>query len=111
MDRRVRPGFSLAAIAMPRRARKEFGIRSALGASPQRIRLAVLGDGGVVVVAGVLIGALGASSLGRVLASLQYGIAPGWVIVCSTLVLTTLVAWRPAHDAARADALRLLREE
>jgi ABC-type antimicrobial peptide transport system permease subunit len=98
------------------RRRKEFGIRSAVGAAPRQLRRLVLRDGFLVTGAGVSIGVVGATSLGRVLASLQYGIGPGdpvsWLIVCAALVLTALLAaWRPARAAARADALVLLRDE
>jgi predicted permease len=107
--------FSVLSYAVGRRKR-EFGIRTALGASPHQIRRVVLRDGFVVAVTGVAIGSIAAWSLGRALVSLQYGVTITdpltWTVVLGVLALTTLVAsWRPARQAMRADPVLLLREE
>lgn len=107
--------FSVLSYAVGRRKR-EFGIRAALGASPDHIRRVVLRDGFVVAVSGVAIGSVAAWSLGRALASLQYGVTITdpltWTFVLALLGLTTVVAsWRPARQAMRADPVLLLREE
>lgn len=107
--------FSVLSYAVGRRKR-EFGIRTALGASPVQIRRVVLRDGFAVAASGVTIGSLAAWSLGRALASLQYGVTIAdpltWTIVLSVLGGTTLLAsWRPARQAMHADPVLLLREE
>lgn len=107
--------FSVLSYAVGRRKR-EFGIRVALGASPDQIRRVVLRDGSVVALTGVAIGSVAAWSLGRALVSLQYGVTVNdpltWAIVLGVLGVTTLIAsWRPARQAMRADPVLLLREE
>lgn len=98
------------------RRRREFGIRTALGASPRQIRRVVFGDGLIVAVTGVAIGSLAGAALARGLSSLQYGVTPGdpvsWLLVLGVVCLTTMLAsWRPARAAARMDPLVMLREE
>jgi len=107
--------FSVLSYAVSRR-RREFGVRTALGASRSQIRRVVLRDGIVVTVSGLMVGAVLAAWLARTLASVEYGVTPGdpatWSIVLAVLGLTTLAAcWVPASTAARCDPLVLLREE
>jgi predicted permease len=107
--------FSVLSYAVSRR-RREFGIRTALGASQGQIRRVVLREGMVVAASGLVIGSLFAAALARALASLQYGVTPGdplsWSLVLGLIALTTVVAsWGPARAAARLDPLVLLREE
>ena len=107
--------FSVLSYAVSRR-RREFGIRTALGASRHEIRRVVLRDGIVITGAGLLLGTIFAAWLARALASLVYGISPGdpmtWSVVLVVLSFTTLAAaWMPASAAARLDPLVLLREE
>ena len=107
--------FSVLAYAVSQR-RREFGIRTALGASPGAIRSLVFRDGFTVALAGVAVGSLAAWFLARALASLQYGVTSSdpisWLFVIVLLVLTTLAAaWRPARQATRFDPVRLLRDE
>jgi putative ABC transport system permease protein len=107
--------FSVLSYAVSRR-RREFGIRTALGASRSQIRGVVLRDSVVITGVGLGLGAVCAAWLARALSSLQYGITPGdpltWSMVLVLLTLTTLAAsWVPASAAARLDPLLLLREE
>ena len=107
--------FSVLSYGVNRR-RREFGIRTALGASPRQIRRVVFGDGLIVAVTGVAIGSLAGAALARGLSSLQYGVTPGdpvsWLLVLGVVCLTTMLAsWRPARAAARMDPLVMLREE
>jgi len=107
--------FSVLSYAVSRR-RREFGIRAALGASPNQIRRVVLRDGLLVATTGLAIGSLLAAALARGLASLQYGVTPydplSWAIVLGLIALTALGAcWGPARAAARLDPQLLLREE
>jgi predicted permease len=107
--------FSLLSYAVMTR-RREFGIRSALGASAASLRGLVWRDGLVVVVVGVGLGILGGAALTRVMTSLLYGVTMAdpvnWAIVIGTIVVAAAAAtWRPARTAVRADPLLLLREE
>jgi putative ABC transport system permease protein len=107
--------FSVLSYAVGRR-RREFGIRTALGASPAVIGRLVLRNGFAITAAGIAVGTIAAWSLARALASLQYGVAitdpVTWVVVLGLLGLTTAAAsWRPAQDAMRTDPVMLLREE
>ncbi len=107
--------FSVLSYAAGKR-RREFGIRTALGASPGQIRRLVVREGAVVTLAGAAIGSAGAWLLARALVSLQYGVTIAdpltWATVLGLLAVTAIAAaWRPARQATTADPLRLLREE
>ncbi|MGH9309028.1 MAG: ABC transporter permease [Vicinamibacterales bacterium] len=107
--------FSVLSYAVGRR-RREFGIRTAIGASPSAIGRLVLRDGLSVALAGLLVGCVAAWSAGRALASLQYGVTVSdpvsWAFVLALLGATTALAtWQPAREAMRVDPVRLLREE
>ncbi len=107
--------FSVLSYAVSRR-RREFGIRTALGASRSEIRRVVLRDAFVVTGIGLVLGTVCGAWLARTLGSLQYGITPSdpvtWAMVLVLLALTTVAAaWFPASAAARLDPLVLLREE
>jgi predicted permease len=107
--------FSVLSYAGERR-RREFGIRTAFGASPGQIRGLVLRDGALVAALGVAIGVAASAALARVLASLEYGVTGfdplSWTVVLGMLAGTTLLAaWRPARSAARVDPIALLRED
>jgi predicted permease len=107
--------FSVLSHSVQRRKR-EFGIRTALGASPGQVRQVVFRDGLVVAAAGVAIGSATAWLLARALTGLQYGVTIAdpvtWSAVLSLLLLTTTAAcWRPAWQATRSDLVAILREE
>ena len=107
--------FSVLTYAVGRR-RREFGIRTALGASPAQIRRLVLRDGAGVAALGVGVGILASAALARVISSVEYGVTGfdpvTWGLVLGVLAATTLLAsWRPAHRAMRVDPVALLREE
>jgi predicted permease len=107
--------FGVLSSAVGQR-RREFGIRTALGATRGGLRRLVLREGLTIAVTGVAVGAGGAWLLARSLSALQYGITPGdpvtWAGVAAMLGATTLLAcWRPAGEAARVDPVALLREE
>jgi putative ABC transport system permease protein len=123
-------GFTFAAIAVLAAAaglfsvltyavggrKREFGIRSALGASPAQIQTLVIHDGLLVAFAGVAIGVVAAWSLARVIASFQYGVSLSdpisWAVVVGVIGVTTIAAsWCPARAAMRANPFLLLKEE
>jgi ABC-type antimicrobial peptide transport system permease subunit len=97
------------------RQRREVGIRLALGASPQRIREAVIGLALRVVVPGVIAGialSLGAAGVSRrfVVELPTNAISIG--IACAALVVTGLsAAMLPAFRAGRTDPVTVLRVE
>jgi putative ABC transport system permease protein len=106
--------FSVLTSAVGQR-RHEFGIRSALGASPTQIRRLVVRDGVVIVGAGVAAGTIAGWLIGRLLASLLYGVTLAdpaiWVAMVSAVAVVSLGAgWLPARQAARVDPVTLLRE-
>ncbi len=82
--------FSVLTYAVGRRKR-EFGIRSALGASPAQIQALVIRDGVVVTLTGVAIGVVAAWSLARAIASFQHGVSLNdpdtWLVIAITLEL------------------------
>jgi predicted permease len=107
--------FSVLTYAVGRR-RREFGIRTALGASPAQIRRLVLRDGSGVAALGVGVGILASAALARVISAVEYGVTGldpvTWGLVLGVLAATTMLAsWRPAHRAMRVDPVALLREE
>jgi predicted permease len=107
--------FSVLSYAVGRR-RREFGIRTALGASPKQIRALVYRDGAQVAAMGVALGIAASIALARAIASLEYGVSGfdpvSWVVVLGALAGTTMLAcWRPARTAVRVDPISLLREE
>jgi predicted permease len=107
--------FSVLSYAVSRR-RREFGIRTALGASPAAIRRLVLRDGAGVAALGVGLGIAASAALARVISSVEYGVTGldpvTWCLVLGLLAATTVLAsWRPAHRAMRVDPVALLREE
>jgi predicted permease len=95
---------------------REFGVRLALGAGrPQILRL-VLTQGLRLTTAGLALGLLLALLLGRVMASLLYGISPTdlptfAVVAAITLIIALTASLLPAHRASRADPIRALRTD
>lgn len=107
--------FSVLTYAVNRR-RKEFGIRTALGASPERIRQLVVRDGVLVTFLGILLGGLAGAALSSTLSALQYGTSvtdpASFLFVAGLLSLTAVLAmWRPAAQAVRSDPVLLLKDE
>jgi predicted permease len=94
----------------------ELGIRSALGATPARLRGMVLGRSRNLVLIGVTAGAVGSFFLSRLLDSFLYGVEAFDVptLAAATLLLAAvsfLATAVPAYRAARVDPLALLRQE
>jgi len=107
--------FSVFSHTIGRR-RREFGIRVALGASPQVIRFSVLREALVIATSGTAVGAAGAWGLGQLLGSLEYGVTTAdpisWLAVVGVMTVTTVSAtWGPSSNATRADPAGLLRSE
>ena len=99
-----------------RRRTPEIGVRMALGARPGAVLAMVLRQGLALTSIGLAIGLAIAVGVGRLAASLLYGISGTDVItfltVATVLVATALLAcWLPARRAAKLNPLVALRNE
>lgn len=95
--------------------RFEFGLRLALGATPARVLGNLARRLATPVVAGIVIGVLGALWAGQLIQSLLFGVEArdGTILAGACLVLSLVAAvavWLPARRACRVDLARLLRE-
>jgi len=94
----------------------ELGIRLALGAARSNIFRLILSQGLKVVLVGVVLGALGAFALTRLLRTLLFGVTPTdtltFLLVSLTLLVVALIASAvPARRATKVDPLVALRNE
>jgi putative ABC transport system permease protein len=94
---------------------REIGLRMALGATPAGMLRLVLRQAGVMTVAGIAMGLVGALLLARSLASLLFGVDPTdpavYVVVSVLLALVAAVAIAiPCARAARVDPIIALRD-
>src|SRR5262249_32855582 len=94
----------------------EIGIRLALGATSRIVRRMILGQGVGLALVGVVIGLAAAFGLGRVIASLLFGVkgshALVFVSVPTVLLLVAVAAvWWPASRASRVNPMIALRYE
>jgi len=94
----------------------EIGIRMALGASRRDILMLVLRQGLVLVIGGVLAGALLAGALARSMATLLVGVSPtdALTFATATILLGGIGLWAcyaPARRAMRLDPMVALRYE
>jgi len=106
---------AVTAYAVVRRTR-EIGIRSALGAAPNRLVQLVLGRTAAIMASGVVAGLGLAWVSGRILSSQLFGIHAGDLRVLAASALGLLAvgaaaAWLPARRAARVDPVSSLRAE
>jgi predicted permease len=94
----------------------EIGIRMALGAERSSVISMVLRQAGQMALFGVVIGLLAAALLGRLMASMLFGVrfydALTFLTVAAVLLAVALAAcWIPARRAARVDPMVALRYE
>jgi predicted permease len=107
--------YSVMSYSVVQRTR-EFGIRSALGASARQIVRSVLQDGLRVVAVGMALGAVIALVGGRFLAPMLYQTSARdpvvFVVVMGTLLVASIVAVVvPARRATRVDPLEALKAD
>jgi len=94
----------------------EIGIRMALGARIGNIFRLVMGNALWLAIVGILLGAVGAFALTRLMKSLLFGVAPTdlptFIVVCVGLgVVALLASYLPARKATKVDPLVALRNE
>jgi ABC-type antimicrobial peptide transport system permease subunit len=103
------------AYAVSRRT-NEIGIRMALGAEPRRVLAMVLREATYLAAIGVAAGVCVALTMGRLIASLLYGLRswdPTTFVVSAALLIAVAIAasWLPARRAAGMNPMRALRRE
>ena len=107
--------YGVLAYSVNQRTR-EIGLRMALGSKPGGVLNLIVGEGMKVVLTGIGIGLLGGLALGRVVASLVFGVAVRdpvtFGVVTVVLAGVGLAACAiPARRASRIDPLVALRDE
>jgi putative ABC transport system permease protein len=107
--------YGLMAYAVTQR-RREIGVRMALGARPRDVHRLVLTRAFRIVVAGLIVGLVGAAGVTRVLQRFLFGVTPTDPIVFMMVTLLLMAvglmaAWLPARRATRIDPCTALRAE
>ena len=96
--------------------RREIGVRLAIGATPGSIVIAMLGQGAVLTVLGIGIGALAAFPTTRLLGSLLFEVSPVDATVLGSVAallatVTMAASYIPARRASAIDPMLVLRSE
>jgi predicted permease len=107
--------FGMMYFSVSQRTR-EFGIRTALGATRGRVMTAVVGEGLRLAIPGIALGSAGGYAAGRLLARGLFGLAPAdptsyGLTVVVELTVALLACALPAHRATRVDPLVALRHD
>ncbi len=107
--------YGVMAWAVSRRT-GEIGLRMALGARPRDVFKQVLGEGAMLIGAGLGIGLTGALILSHFLAGTLYGVSANDPLTFSVIALmlaavALLACWIPARQATRVDPMVALRCE
>jgi predicted lysophospholipase L1 biosynthesis ABC-type transport system permease subunit len=107
--------YSVLSYSVGRRVR-EIGIRMALGAEVKDVLRLIVVEGMRPTLVGMAAGMAGALALGRLVASLLYGVTasdPGTLAAVSLILLGVafLASLLPAYRAARIEPIRAIGEE
>ena len=107
--------YGLLALQVARRER-EFGIRSALGATARQIIQVVAQQGAVLLSLGFTVGALATYGVVRLVKNQWIEMPTPNLIacICAAIVLgiaVMIACWLPARRAARVDPIQALRTE
>jgi putative ABC transport system permease protein len=94
----------------------EIGVRMSLGARPGQVRTMIMSEGGALVVAGLVLGAIGSVLASRVLDGLLYGVQSRdpltFALVALVMVAVGVAAtWIPAVRASSIQPVEALRSE
>jgi putative ABC transport system permease protein len=94
----------------------EIGIRMSLGADAKRVRRMVLGEGGLLLGVGLVVGLAGALFAARLLRAMLFGVTPHDPLTLSGVAFVLAgvglaACWLPAARAARVDPAVALRAE
>ncbi len=105
--------YGVIAYAVSQRTH-ELGVRVALGATADHISRMVIREGLALTAIGVAIGTAGALLMGRIVASLLFGVSardPLTLVAVAVMlaVIATVASWLPARRAARVDPLIAIR--
>ena len=92
----------------------EIGIRMSLGADGLRVQRMILGEGGVLVAVGLVLGVSGALLAARVIRGLLFGVQPHdpatfAAVAAMMAAIGVLACWIPARRAARVDPVVTMR--
>ena len=95
---------------------REFGIRLAVGSTPRRLMVNVLGEGALIVGIGIVVGVMGGYAVGRIAGSYVHDLQlPGLLPVLGAAVVlggaAVVASLVPAARAARVDVLQALQPE
>ena len=95
---------------------QEFGVRMALGATMRDVLRLTLLQGTRLIVAGLVLGLIGALAITRVIGTLLYDVSPADPVSFSAVAVFLLVvglvaSYLPARRAARVDPLIALRTD
>jgi uncharacterized membrane protein YeaQ/YmgE (transglycosylase-associated protein family) len=107
--------YSIVAYGVVQRTR-ELGVRIALGASEHSVQRLVLRDGAMFVLAGAVLGIIGAWFSTRLIRSLLFDttstdIATFIAVPVLLAIVALLASWLPARRAAHTDPLVAIRAE
>jgi len=107
--------YGVLAFAVAQR-RREIGVRMALGALPKQVAGQFLLMGARLLIAGTLVGVLGAWLAGSAMQSVLFDVPPLQLTTLSAamviMALSSLLAcWLPARRASRVDPMEALRSE
>jgi len=107
--------YGIMAYSVARRT-NEIGIRMALGAQSRRVQRMVLREASWLVFTGIVAGLVIGVAMGRLIASMLYGLKsydPFTFLGASLLliVVALLASWIPARRAASVDPMKALRHE
>ena len=107
--------YGVLAYAVTQR-RREIGVRMALGAQRRDVLALIVGNGMKLVLAGALLGLLGAFALTRILARMLFEVQPTDPLTFAGVVIllvsvATIACWLPARRAAQLAPMDALRYE